>query len=215
MTPAAFSLGSVLTGLRRHLAGKQPTSVAAVHGRTIPMPSLLEDAESFREAMRLVASPVSVVTALDEQGIPRGLTCSAFCSLSMAPPSMLVCVNRRNRSLDAIRHSGGFMVNLLRAGRTEMSDIFASSLPGKFATSAWQPSPISGLPLLADDALAFVDCGLQAEITAGSHAILVGLVRAAETAVADDGPLVYWRRNYGRWVSYDMSEESTTQASPR
>jgi flavin reductase (DIM6/NTAB) family NADH-FMN oxidoreductase RutF len=119
---------------------------------------------------------------------------------------MLVCVNRRNRSLDAIRHSGGFMVNLLRAGRTEMSEIFASPLPAKFVNTTWRPSPDSGLPLLTRDALAFVDCVLQAEIVVGSHAILVGLVRGSGTGIPDGGPLVYWRRSYGRWAAHDIPE---------
>lgn len=187
----------------------------AADGGTVPAPSLFADAESFREVMRMVVSPVSVVTALDEDGIPRGLTCSALCSLSMAPPSMLICVNRQNRSLDAIRHSGGYLVNLLRAGRMEMSDTFASSLPGKFADLTWCPSPASGLPLLADDALAYVDCGLQAEIPAGSHSILIGRVRASGASLPDDGPLVYWRRSYGRWISAEISEGSTSRTTPR
>lgn len=186
----------------------------AADGGIVPAPRLFDDAESFREAMRLVPSPVSVVTALDEDGIPRGLTCSALCSLSMAPPLMLICVNHQNRSLDAIRHSDGYLVNLLKAGRTEMSENFASSLPGKFANLTWCPSPASGLPLLVDDALAYVDCGLQAEIPAGSHSILIGRVRASGSSLPDDGPLVYWRRSYGRWASAEISE-STSRTPPR
>jgi flavin reductase (DIM6/NTAB) family NADH-FMN oxidoreductase RutF len=181
------------------------------HHTTIPMPTPDADAESFRETMRFMASPISIVTALDEQGYPRGLTCSALCSLSMAPPSLLICVNRQNRSLDAIRHSGGFMVNLLKAGRAETSDTFASSLPTKFANTKWQPSPISGLPLLPGDALAYVDCGLQAEIDTGSHAILVGLVRGSETTAPGEGPLVYWCRNYGQWISHDLPEDAAAR----
>jgi flavin reductase (DIM6/NTAB) family NADH-FMN oxidoreductase RutF len=173
------------------------------HRTTIPMPESCADAESFLDVMRLLPSPVSVITALDEQGLPRGLTCSAVCSLSMAPPSLLACVNRKNRSLEAIRHSGGFVVNLLRAGGKETSEIFASPRSAKFANAAWRPSPASGLPLLTRDALAFVDCGLEAEIAVGSHIILVGLVRGSGTNTPDGGPLVYWRRSYGRWAAYD------------
>lgn len=182
-----------------------------LHRTRIPMPGPPGDAQTFRETMRYLPAPVSVVTALDESGTPRGLTCSAICSLSMAPPSMLICVNRKNRSLDAIRHSGGFMVNLLRAGRAEMSDIFASSLPTKFAHAAWRPSPASGLPLLTEDALAFVDCGLAAEIEAGSHAILIGLVRGSGAGPPDGGPLVYWHRSYGGWTGRDSPPD---EASP-
>lgn len=173
-----------------------------VHRTTIPMPEPVTNAEDFREAMRLVPSPVSIVTANDEQGLPRGLTCSAVCSLSMAPPSMLVCVNRRNRSLDAIRHSAGFIVNLLRAGSPEISEMFASAAPSKFATTPWQPSPLSGLPMVLDT-LAFVDCELQAEVQVGTHAILIGLVRGTGTGSPAGGPLVYWQRSYGGWTAYE------------
>lgn len=172
---------------------------------TVPMPEAQAGVEEFRDAMRCMPSAVSVVTAVDEQGLPRGLTCSAVCSLSMAPPSMLVCVNRGNRSLDAIRHSGGFVVNLLRAGRVETSEIFASADPAKFVGAHWRASP-SGLPLLVTDALAYVDCALQAEIAVGSHAILIGLAREAGTGFEDEGPLVYWRRSYGRWIAQEILE---------
>jgi flavin reductase (NADH) len=167
----------------------------------IPMRGQAADWQVFRQVMGVFPSPVSVVTAMDAGGLPRGLTCSAMCSLSMTPPSLLICVNRRNRSLEAIRHSDGFVVNLLRAGRHEVSDVFASASPTKFAGTRWQPGPTLGLPYLAGDALAFVECDLQAEIRAGSHAILIGLVRGSGIDAPDDGPLVYWRRSYGRWTA--------------
>jgi len=209
MTMQTSVIASVKARLGRR-GGPPRGPAGARHQATIPMPAPRIDAESFREAMRLMVTPVSVVTAMDEQGYPRGLTCSAVCSLSMAPPSMLICVNRGNRSLDAIRHSGGFIVNLLRAGRAEVSDVFASPLPAKFAHTAWQPSPFSGLPLLRRDAIAYVDCGLQAEIVSGSHAILVGLVRGSEAGTPDDGPLAYWCRNYGRWIGHEQPAETAT-----
>lgn len=199
-------VASALADLSRRLVQRQRTDVRRrLFHAAVPLPIDAGDPERFRETMRLLPSPVSVVTAMDEQGTPRGLTCSAVCSLSMAPPSMLICVNRKNRSLDAIRHSKGFMVNLLRAGRTEISDVFASPIPTKFENAAWHPSPASGLPLLIDDALAFVDCRLQAEIEAGSHVILVGLVRGSGAGPPDGGPLVYWRRSYGQWTEHDLS----------
>jgi flavin reductase (DIM6/NTAB) family NADH-FMN oxidoreductase RutF len=117
----------------------------------------------------------------------------------MDPPSLLICVNKRNRSLDAIKRSAGFVVNLLRAGRHEISDLFASPSADKFDGTDWRPSPASGLPLLAKDALAFVDCSLCSEIHAGSHAVLIGQVRESGFVEPSDGPLVYWRRNYGQW----------------
>lgn len=207
MSPHSSQLSTALTGLRRSLGLPRPPGVRHLpHRATIPMPGSCATTDDFKEAMRLLPSPVSVVTAMDEQGLPRGLTCSAVCSLSMAPPAMLVCVNRKNRSLDAIRHSRGFVVNLLRAGRMEMSEVFASARPAKFVNTGWRPSPVSGLPLLARDALTFVDCQLQAEIEVGSHAILVGLVRGSGTGTPDGGPLVYWRRSYGGWAAHGIPE---------
>src|SRR5205823_449663 len=98
-----------------------------------------------------------------------------------------------------IRHSGGFVVNLLRAGRESTSEEFASASPHKFAGRVWRPSPTRGLPLLDGDALAYVECALTAELEAGSHLIAVGLVQATGSGEPGTGPLVYWRRAYGCW----------------
>jgi flavin reductase (DIM6/NTAB) family NADH-FMN oxidoreductase RutF len=193
--------------------GGAGTSVGSPGRTEILLPPSGVDTQAFRAAMGAFPSPVSVVTALDEQGIPRGLTCSAVCSLSMAPPSMLICVNRRNGSLQAIRCSGGFVINLLRADRREVSDLFASSSPAKFATTGWRRSEASGLPVLADGVLATVDCQLQAEIVAGSHVILVGLVRAPASYPATAGPLVYWQRRYGAWVPGGPASTCTRPSS--
>jgi flavin reductase (DIM6/NTAB) family NADH-FMN oxidoreductase RutF len=174
--------------------------VAQVISTVLSMEGSLTDEQGFRRAMGSFPSPVAIVTALDADGQPRGFTCSAVCSVSMAPPSMLVCVNRRNGSLDAIRDSGGFVVNLLREGTHATSELFASPSPHKFAGVRWRPTEESGLPLLADDIAAFVECTLHAEIIAGTHAILIGLVRSSGRAPRDGGPLVYYDRTYGRWA---------------
>jgi flavin reductase (NADH) len=184
--------------------GHVPTRTMAV---TIPLPERVSEEHEFRNTMGSFPTPVTVVTALDADSIPRGLTCSAVCSVSMDPPSLLICVNRRNGSLDAIRHSGGFVINLLREDRHELSDLFASASSQKFADAAWRPSPASGLPLLHIGVLAYVDCRLEAEIAAGSHAILIGTVRSSGTDRGpDSGPLVYYDRSYGRWAPSTADE---------
>jgi flavin reductase (NADH) len=177
---------------------------------TVPYPPILVameaeeveevDDQDFRAIMRAFPAPVVVVTALDADGLPRGLTCSAVCSVSTSPPALLICVSLSNGSLDAIRESRGFVVNLLHEGRREVSDVFASASPEKFTGVAWEPSAPSGLPLLVDDAVAFVDCALQCEIVAGTHAIIIGKVRASGTGATGPGPLVYHNRTYGRWA---------------
>lgn len=164
----------------------------------MPQPAVPQD--DFRQIMQIFPSAVAVITALDEDGIPRGLTCSAFCSLTMDPPAMLVCVNRHNGSLKAIRGSGGFVANLLRAGRHRIARTFASPVEDKYAGIAWQPTPRSNLPWFPDDALAFVECKLIADVAAGTHAMLIGLVQDGGVQETQDGPLVYWHQNYGQWT---------------
>jgi flavin reductase (NADH) len=202
--------GSRSVGMARlvaEMARRQKRRVPLPYTTELDVPAPAAFGDDFRRVMSAFPSGVSVVTARDSDGLPRGLTCSSLCSLSMDPPMMLVCVNRRNGSLAAIRASGGFAVNLLRAGRGVVSDEFASASADKFSRVRWRPSPRTGLPWLLDDSLAFVDCRLVADLAAGSHTILIGLVvdgrdRPEEAATADltadpeDRPLVHWRRRY-------------------
>lgn len=156
------------------------------------------DPDRFRATMGSFPAAVCVITALDEEGAPRGLTCSAVCSLSVEPPLLLCCVNQRNGSLKAIRHSGGFVVNLLAASGDAISTRFASSSPDKYSGIEWDASPVSGLPYLCE-CVVRVDCELAADIEAGTHAILIGRIRDCDDPDAADSPLLYWRRAYGRW----------------
>lgn len=184
-------------------------SVSRLLSAALPSTHGPGDEQSFRHAMGSFPSPVSVVTALDHDGLPRGLTCSAVCSVSMAPPSLLICVNRRNGTLDAIRDSGGFVVNLLSEERHTTSEVFASSSAHKFAGVRWEPSAAFGLPVLVDHMLAYAECSLHTEITAGTHAILIGLVHTSGRASRDSGPLVYYDRTYGRWTLPEVDGAKT------
>lgn len=206
--------GSRSVGMARlvaEMARRQKRRVSLPYTTELDVPAPAAFGDEFRRVMSAFPSGVSVVTARDEDGLPRGLTCSSLCSLSMDPPMMLACVNRRNGSLAAIRASGGFAVNLLRAGRGVVSDEFASASADKFSRVRWCPSPRTGLPWLLDDSLALVDCRLVADLAAGSHTILIGLVvdgrdgpeegatadRTADpTADPEERPLVHWRRRY-------------------
>ncbi len=183
-------------------AGVLPETLRAVFRTEVPGADCRVDGAAFREVMASLPTAVSVVTAMDETGAPRGLTCSAVCSVSADPPQILVCINQRNGSLAAIRHSGAFVVNVLGSAAAQLSDQFASPLAEKFADVSWRPAPSSGLPVLDGSAHAFLDCELTADISSGSHAILVGSVQACGTDFDAMHPLLYWRRSYGTWLEH-------------
>ena len=187
--------------------GTDSATIAEVFRTEVPGAECRVDGEAFRETMASLPTAVSVVTALDADGVPRGLTCSAVCSVSADPPQILICVNQRNGSLAAIRHSGAFVVNVLGSNHAEISNLFASPVAEKFAEVTWHPAPQSGLPVLDESAHAFLDCELTADITAGSHSILVGAVHACGTDVDAMHPLLYWRRSYGTWLENTLPTE--------
>jgi flavin reductase (DIM6/NTAB) family NADH-FMN oxidoreductase RutF len=132
-----------------------------------------EDVEGlFRQAMRRFPAAVTVVTTSVE-GADSGMTATAVTSLSMDPPSLLVCVNRAAAFHDAISRSAVFCVNLLRQGQEPISAAFGGGLPPerRFEQGVWRHH--DGIPYLAD-AQANIFCRREAIFAYGSHSIVVG-----------------------------------------
>lgn len=152
----------------------------------------------FVEIMASYPAGVAVVTTLDSDGAPRGLTTTAVSSVSAEPPLLLVCVDLTSRTLPALRAGGRFVVNFLREGRSEVARLFASKADDKFEHVRWRPSG-SGMPVLADDALAWAECVTVHELEPGDHVVLLGQVEEGAGAAADDAPLMYYRRSWGVW----------------
>jgi flavin reductase (NADH) len=157
------------------------------------------DPVTFRSIMSAFPTGVAVVTSFDTSGIPRGLTCSALCSVSIDPPLLLLCVNSSSGALQAIRASNGFVVNFLREGRDSVSRLFASPSPDKFSRIRWQRSAITGLPWLVEDTIAHADCRLVSDIEAGDHSILIGILVSGSAPPPTAQPLLYWQRHYASW----------------
>jgi flavin reductase (DIM6/NTAB) family NADH-FMN oxidoreductase RutF len=156
------------------------------------------DRDTFGEIMALYPAGVAIVTTVDADGTPRGLTTTAVSSVSADPPLLLVCVDLMSRTLPALR-AGQFVVNFLREGRSELARLFATKRDDKFENAAWRRSD-SGLPVLEEDALAWAECVTVHEFTAGDHFVLLGQIEAgASAASGDDAPLMYYRRSWGVW----------------
>ena len=160
------------------------------------------DKASFFAIMGAFPTGVTVVTALDDNGEPRGLTSNAISSVSAEPPLVLVCVDKRSNTLPALRHSRRFVVNFLSNGRGDLSNLFASKAADKFADVAWRPAG-NGMPWLHVDSLAHAECTTEQEIDAGDHVILIGRVTGGQPPSPGTQPLMYFRRTYGTWQEPD------------
>jgi flavin reductase ActVB len=132
---------------------------------------------SFREAMSRFASGVTIVTTVDEDGVWKGFTASAFCSLSLDPPLVLVCQARTSSSYDAFVRSDRFLVNILGEEHRELALRFAHSGGDKFAGGPFRAHGATGLPVLPD-ALAVVCCEVWNRHDGGDHDIYIGAVRS-------------------------------------
>src|SRR5258707_10146864 len=133
--------------------------------------------ERFRETMATFPSGVVVLTAFGQDSLPRGLTVSAFCAVSLDPPLALACVDKGSNTLPAVQHAGGFTANILAAGREQLARRMATKLSDKFDGIAWrQPKSAQGGPILEDDCAAYAVCTLRDTIEAGYHWILIRTV---------------------------------------
>lgn len=150
--------------------------------------------DEFRQALGRFASGVTVVTAKDASGRLHGITVSAFCSVSLEPPLILVCIDVNTGSHRALTETDAFVVNILRQDQQRLSDRFASYLPDKFEAVKYR-SGINDLPVL-EDALANLECRLINSHPNGDHTIFVGQIERATVGTGE--PLVYFRGNYRR-----------------
>jgi 3-hydroxy-9,10-secoandrosta-1,3,5(10)-triene-9,17-dione monooxygenase reductase component len=152
------------------------------------------DSHSFRRALGQFATGVTVVTTRDAAGRPQGLTVNAFCSVSLEPPLVLVCVDQRSEVNPGLLSSRLFGVSVLAEDQEPMSRRFAEGGNEKF----------SGLPLLAGTsgvpllpgALVHIECRVTTAHPGGDHTIYVGEV--LRLAVSPGRPLLYHGSSYRR-----------------
>jgi flavin reductase (DIM6/NTAB) family NADH-FMN oxidoreductase RutF len=150
--------------------------------------------EEFRAALGSFAAGVTIVTTIDPGGLPYGLTATAFSSVTLAPPTCLVCVSRDAEAHPVIERTARFGVNLLSAAQAGLSTRFATTGLDKFAAGEWTSGSTLGVPLLTG-AVANLECRVTASHVIGSHSVFYGEIAAI--SVSDSAPLVYLRGRYG------------------
>ena len=151
------------------------------------------DREQFFALMASFASSVTVITSKGTDDVVRGLTASAFCSVSLEPRLCLVSVDNRSESIAAIRESGTFVVNILASNQEHLSRQFASKMPDKFEGVSYKPGPATGAPIL-DGVLAWIECKVHQSVPGGDHTVFIGEI---QDGTANEGtPLLYYRSKY-------------------
>jgi flavin reductase len=146
----------------------------------------------FRAAMRHVPSAVTIVTSL-RHGEPRGLTLTAFASVSAEPPALLVCVNREARSYLYISESKVFCVNLLSGEQRHLAERFSGKVRERQFEAIEYETDVTGSPVLTGS-IAHFDCRVLEEHHVGSHSIFIGEVVAC--AARAGSPLGYFDGDY-------------------
>lgn len=166
-------------------------------------------ARAFTEAMSRIPAPVTVATTTARDGRSWGFTASSFCSLSLDPPLVLLCLARDAGSHPAFTRAGVFLVNVLAAEHAHLARHFATRDSEKVAAGGFTPCE-KGLPGLPE-AAARIACTTYDVLAGGDHSIIVGLVEA--THIGDRPPLAYCDRTFTRPVPVPAA--MTTGAAPR
>jgi flavin reductase len=154
------------------------------------------EAAPFREAMSRLGAAVHVITTSGPGG-KTGATATAVCSVSDAPPTLLMCLNRRSQTNPVVLENGVFCINTLGAGEAEVADLFAgrTGVMGvdRFSKGEWT-TLVTGSPVLATAVVAF-DCRIVEVRSVASHNVFFGAVESVR--LGPQGPaLVYHDRAY-------------------
>lgn len=154
------------------------------------------DATAFRDALSRFASGVTILTMRDAHGIDHGMTATAFTSVSLVPPLILVCVNHAASMYEPLQHAQRFAVNILADSQRRVSGAFAAPDVDRFGGFVFERG-IGDVPILVG-AHAHLECRVHARHEAGDHTIIVGEVEAC--ASGEGAPLLYYRGTYGRFA---------------
>ncbi len=154
------------------------------------------DTQAFRHVLGHYPIGVTIVTAIDTDGTPVGMTVGSFTSVSLQPPLVAFLPDKSSTSFPRIRSAKAFCVNVLGADQQKLCQLFATKTADKFRGIAWRPAS-SGAPIF-ENVVAWIDCDLETIHEEGDHYFVIGRVR--DLAVEKGSlPLVFFRGGYGRF----------------
>jgi flavin reductase (DIM6/NTAB) family NADH-FMN oxidoreductase RutF len=197
---------AILVGQRHMMNLVDPDGTNRLIRDLLSQPRAAFEVKSLRNAFGSFMTGVTVVTTMEPTGAPRGFTANSFTSVSLDPPLLLICIAKSASSCGVFSRTPGFVVNILAEDQKDVSGIFASKRPDKFADVDWTTSA-NGQPII-NGSLSWFDCARREVIDAGDHIILLGAIRAFDTR--DANPLGYAR---GGYVTLGLEQAAVNAAS--
>ncbi len=152
------------------------------------------DDDLFKSVLARFASGITIITTRDSDGRDHGMTASAFSSLSLDPPLVLVCIANDATIAPVVATASSFAVNVLAESQEALSRRFAGKLDDRFAGVGHTRGELGDAIL--DDVLAWMQCRIVARHPAGDHVVVIGAVTGA--GVRDARPLLYYRGGYAQ-----------------
>ncbi|PIC98273.1 flavin reductase family protein [Sporosarcina sp. P29] len=148
------------------------------------------DSREFRNTLGNFATGVTVITTTTDKGEKIGLTANAFSSVSLDPPLVLVCIDKKSSSLQTLKKDIPFAINILQKEQEEDCWRFAKRADDKFSGASYTLSE-DRVPLLNGN-LATIECNVAEVIEGGDHYIVTGHVKnVSYDATAE--PLLFFR----------------------
>lgn len=160
------------------------------------------DEDQFKHCVSNFATGVTVVT-LEWEGSYLGLTVSSFCSVSLDPPLVSICVETDARTHPPLANGAGFTVNFLTEDQEDVSQRFAKpglSMEKRFEDTNYTPHEIGG-PVL-DGGLGWIACESHDQFPGGDHSVFLGRVMEGEN-YSDEPPLLYFKGEYGEYTAFE------------
>jgi len=152
------------------------------------------DSRTFRDTLGQFLTGVTIVTAAAQDGTPLGLTVNSFTSVSLDPPLVLFCIDKKAGSHDGMVSAPGYAVHILGGDQADLSNRFAARGIDRFAGLTYTRG-LYGAPILPG-AMALLECRTVQRVDAGDHTILIGQVERLDPGNRTRKPLGYLRGRY-------------------
>ena len=146
------------------------------------------DKSSLKKSLSMFSTGITVVTTVDKNKDPIGMTVNSFASVSLCPALVLWSIDKTQPSYDTFLKSDGYAVNILTKNQENFCSLFSSPVEDKFKNLEWELSD-DGHPIIKNT-LAWFNCVKWKDYDGGDHHILVGEVKSYN--YIEDEPLLYW-----------------------